>query len=54
LADVEIVASYVVANLCVKKLERLIQRVFAAVQLNLTIDDRFGNPVKSREWLQMP
>lgn len=54
LADVEIVSSYAVANLNSAKLEKLIHRVFGAAQLDLTIEDRFGNPVKPREWFLVP
>lgn len=32
----------------------LIHKVFAAAQINLTITDRFGNPVKPREWFLVP
>ena len=54
LADVEIVLSYAVVNLNRAKLEDLIHRVFASAQLDLTIPDRFGNPVRPREWFLVP
>ncbi len=54
LADVEIMASYAVANLDSSKLENLFHRLFASAQLDLTIEDRFGNPVKPREWFLVP
>lgn len=54
LADVEIVAAYKLHNLNRIKLESIFHRLFAAVQLDLTIDDRFGNPVKPREWFLVP
>ena len=54
LADVEVVASYAMANLSAEKLEGLIHRVFASAKLDLTIEDRFGNPVKPREWFLVP
>lgn len=54
LADVEIVASYAVANLSSSKLEALFHRLFSATQLDLTIVDRFGMPVKPREWFLVP
>ena len=54
LANVEVVASYAVANLNVTKIERLIHRVFASAQLDLTIEDRFGNPVRPQEWFLVP
>lgn len=54
LADVEVVASYKLHNLNRTKLEAIFHRLFGAVQLNLTIEDRFGNPVKPREWFLVP
>lgn len=32
----------------------LLDKLFGAAQLDLTIEDRFGNPVKSREWFRVP
>ncbi len=54
LAGVEIIASYSLFNINRVKLEALIHRVFAAAQVDLTINDRFGNPVKPREWFLVP
>jgi hypothetical protein len=54
LADVDIVATYQLHNLSRVKLEALIHRIFGAAQLDLTIEDRFGNPVKPREWFLVP
>lgn len=54
LADVEVVATYKLHNLDRVKLEAIFHRLFAAAQLDLTIDDRFGNPVKPREWFLVP
>ena len=54
LADVEVVATYKLHNLNRVKLEAIFHRLFAAAQLDLTIDDRFGNPVKPREWFLVP
>ncbi|AOF96713.1 GIY-YIG nuclease family protein [Sphingobium sp. RAC03] len=54
LAGVEIVASYNLFNINRSKLEALIHRVFAPAQVDLTIRDRFGNPVKPREWFLVP
>lgn len=54
LADVEVVATYKLHNLNRTKLENIFHRLFGAVQLDLTIDDRFGNPVKPREWFFVP
>lgn len=36
------------------KLEALFHRVFGAAQLDLTLEDRFGKPVKPREWFLVP
>lgn len=54
LADVEVVATYKLHNLDRTRLENLFHRLFGAVQLDLTIEDRFGNPVKPREWFLVP
>jgi hypothetical protein len=54
LADVEVVATYKLFNVNRTKLEKLFHRLFSSVQLDLTIDDRFGNPVKPREWFLVP
>ncbi len=54
LADVEIVATYKLHNLNRIKLENLFHRLFAAAQLDVTIADRFGFPVKPKEWFLVP
>lgn len=54
LADVEVVASYKLAGINRTKLENLFHRIFAPAQLDLTIHDRFGNPVRPREWFLVP
>lgn len=54
LAGVEIVATYKLHNLNRKKLEHVFHRVLGAAQIDLTIEDRFGNPVKPREWFLVP
>lgn len=54
LADVEVVASYKLAGINRTKLESLFHRIFAPAQLELTIQDRFGNPVRPREWFLVP
>lgn len=54
LAGVEIVAEYRLHNLSRSRLEGIFHRLFAAAQLDLTIKDRFGNPVKPREWFVVP
>ena len=54
LADVEVVATYKLHNMNRIRLENIFHRLFGAVQLDLTIEDRFGHPVKPREWFLVP
>lgn len=54
LADVDIVATYVLYNINRVKLENLIHRVFDPALLDIEIKDRFGNPVRPREWFLVP
>ena len=54
LADVEVVATYKLAGINRTKLEALFHRIFAPAQLDLTIQDRFGHPVRPREWFLVP
>lgn len=54
LAPVEVVATYKLFNIARTRLESLIHKVFASAQLELTITDRFGSPVKPREWFLVP
>ncbi len=54
LAEVEIVATYKLAGINRNKLENLFHRIFAAAQLDLSLEDRFGHPVKPQEWFLLP
>lgn len=54
MADVEIVATYKLANISRTKLENIIHRFFSAAKLDIEINDRFGKPVKAREWFLVP
>jgi len=54
LANVEVVATYKLHNLNRVKLESIFHRLFGAAQIDLTIEDRFGNSVKPREWFMVP
>lgn len=54
MADVDVVATYVLYNINRVKLENLIRKVFAPAQLDIEIKDRFGNPVRPREWFLVP
>ncbi len=54
LADVEVAASYKLSNINRIKLENIFHRVFTPARLDLTIQDRFGQPVRPREWFLVP
>lgn len=54
LADVEVVATYKLHNVNRTRLENIFHRLFSAVQIDLTIPDRFGKPVKPKEWFLVP
>ena len=54
MADVDVVATYELYNVNRVKLENVIHRVFDPVQLDIEIKDRFGNPVRPREWFLVP
>jgi hypothetical protein len=54
LAAVEVVASYKLFGINRTKLENLFHRLFAPAQLDLVIHDRFGHPVKPKEWFLIP
>lgn len=54
LANVEIVATYKLHNLNRTRMENIFHRLFGSAQIEVTINDRFGNPVKPREWFLVP
>jgi Meiotically up-regulated gene 113 len=54
MADVEVVATYKLANLNRTKLENLIHRIFGSARLDIEIKDRFGNTVVPSEWFLVP
>lgn len=54
LAKVEVIATYKLSNVHRTKLENVFHRIFAPAQIDLTIEDRFGHPVKPREWFLVP
>ena len=54
MADVEVIATYELCNINRVKLENLLHRVFDPAQLDIEIRDRFGNPVRPREWFLVP
>ena len=54
LAEVEIVATFKLANINPNKLEALLHKFFDNVRLNVGLRDRFGIPVQPREWFLVP
>jgi hypothetical protein len=54
MADVEIVATYMLSNINRSKLENLIHRIFDPARLDIEIKDRFANPITPREWFLVP
>lgn len=54
LADVEIVATFKLANINRKKLEALLHKFFGNARLDLELKDRFGFDVTPREWFLVP
>jgi hypothetical protein len=54
LAEVEIIATYVLYNINRTRLENLIHRFFDPARLDIEIKDRFGHPVVPREWFLVP
>jgi hypothetical protein len=54
LADVEIVATFKLVNISRQKLEEILHKFFARARLEVKLLDRFGVPVKPREWFFVP
>ena len=54
LADVEVVATFKLANINRRRLEALLHKFFASVRLDLELKDRFGFDVTPHEWFLMP
>lgn len=54
LADVEVVSKYLLYNINRTKLENLLHRMFEPARLEITLTDRFGNPVSPQEWFLVP
>jgi len=54
MADVEVIATYKLANINRTKLEKVIHKFLAAAKLDIETKDRFGQLVKSREWFLVP
>lgn len=53
-ANVEVIASYKLSRVNRTRLENLFHRIFAPAQLELTLHDPFGAPLKPREWFLVP
>ncbi len=54
LADVEIAATFKLANINRKRLEALLHKFFGKARLDLELQDRFGAQVEPREWFLVP
>ena len=54
MAKVDIVATYKLYNINRSKLETLLHRVFSTAKLDIEIPDRFGRPMKPKEWFLVP
>lgn len=54
LADVDVVATYTLHDVHRSRLEALIHRVLGRVRYDVEIPDRFGKPVRPREWFLVP
>ena len=54
LADVEIVATFKLANINRKRLEALLHKFFGKARLDLELKDRFGSQVEPEEWFLVP
>jgi len=54
LADVDIVATFKLANINRTKLEALLHKFFDPARLDVELQDRFGIPVKPKEWFFVP
>ena len=54
LAEVEVVATYRLYDVDRRRLEALIHRVLRQVRFDIEIPDRFGKPVRPREWFLVP
>ena len=54
MAPVELAASFRLIDVNRTALEHLLHRFFAPARLDITIRDRFGEPIKPREWFVVP
>lgn len=54
MAPVKPVMTYEAINLNVSAFERLVHHFFAEARLDIELPDRFGRPIKPREWFLLP
>ena len=54
MAPVRPVMSYEAINLNANKFENIVHRFFAEARLDIEIKDRFGKPIRPREWFLLP
>jgi hypothetical protein len=54
MADVEVIATYKLANINRVKLEKIIHKFFDSAKLEIEVRDRFGKAIKVREWFLVP
>ncbi len=54
MADVEVITTYELYNINRSKLENILHKFFYRARLDITINDRFGNPVNPKEWFLVP
>ncbi len=54
LAPVKVVAEFEIYNIKARSIEKLLHAYFDKARAEITIPDRFGKPVKSREWFMVP
>ena len=54
MAPVRPVVSYDAINLNANKFENIVHRFFAEARLDIEIKDRFGKPIRPREWFLLP
>lgn len=54
LADVEVVATFKLANVNRNALEAMLHKFFGSARLDMELKDRFGGQVEPREWFLVP
>ena len=54
MADVEVVATYRIANASAGKLENVLHRFFASARIDVKLREEVGGYVEPREWFLVP